>query len=96
MKWKLIPADGPCAALSVSGPFVISHRPERFTVSYRPEEGGRSHHFHVGVYVTLEAAKAGADAYAETPPDLDQCKCHERGVGCEAPPRGRTEKRKKV
>ena len=60
MKWKLIQGDAISATLSVSGDYVISHRPEQFNVSFRPH----GHHVHVGLWTSLRAAKRGAEAHA--------------------------------
>lgn len=62
------------ADLSCAGDFVISHRHEQFTVSYRPT----GHHIHVGTFTTLAAAKRAAEAF--TLPSLAKCKAH----GCTA------------
>jgi hypothetical protein len=48
------------ANLSSSGPYVISHRPEEFTLSYRPE----GEHHNVGTFKDLKLAKAAAERHA--------------------------------
>ncbi len=58
--WEEIPATENCAALSASGDYAISHRPERFIVSYRPP----NKHHHVGMRATLEEAKQLAELHA--------------------------------
>ncbi len=62
-KWKKDPGiPGVQAPISHGGTahdYVISHRPDQHTVSYRPE--GR--HEHVGTFPTEKAAKAAAAAH---------------------------------
>ncbi len=51
--------------------YVISHRPDEHTVSYRPP----GQHHHVGTYKTAREAKAAAEQHAKTgeaPPSTDK------------------------
>lgn len=62
-KWKSDPGmPGIQAPLSFGGDFVISHRPQNFTVSYRPP----GEHHHVGSFGTLRQAKAAARRACQT------------------------------
>lgn len=45
------------APLTFGNGYVISHRPNQFIVSYRPE----GQHIHIGEYETLENAKSAAE-----------------------------------
>jgi hypothetical protein len=60
LKWTFVlGAPGIQADLSYAEHYVISHRPERFNVSYRPP----GEHHHVGCYLTLVEAKRAARAH---------------------------------
>lgn len=61
MKWEEITGDHISAALSVSGPYVISHRPDSYTLSYRP----KGKHEHVGTFGTVAEAKREAQTHSE-------------------------------
>lgn len=58
-EWKEIPPDGPVAPLSCAEDFMISHRTNNFTASWRPK--GR--HVHVGSFTTLDEAKAACEGF---------------------------------
>lgn len=65
LKWKREPGSRIQAPISHGGRahhYVISHRPEEHTVSYRPP----GEHHHVGSYRTERDAKAAADQHAQT------------------------------
>lgn len=57
LAWTEIPRTALVTPLSVSGPYVISHRAEEFTLSHRPP----GVHKHVGTGETLDEAKALAE-----------------------------------
>lgn len=57
--WEEIEGSKDCAPLSCSGHYVISHRFEWHTVSYRPP--GQRHH--VGSYATPELATDAAEEH---------------------------------
>lgn len=57
IEWQFIEGSKKQAALSCWKHYVISHRPECYTVSYRPP----NEHHHVGQYPTLEEAKLQAE-----------------------------------
>lgn len=59
-RWKRNPGSKIQAPLSYKGHYVISHRENEHTVSYRPP----GQHHHVGTYKTEEEAKKAADAHA--------------------------------
>lgn len=57
LKWKFAAGvPGIQADLSYAGDYVISHRREQFTVSFRPP----GQHHHVGTFKTLALAKRAA------------------------------------
>jgi len=65
LKWKREPGSSIQAPISHGGDrhhYVISHRPEDHTVSFRPP----GEHHHVGSYRTERAAKVAAQQHAET------------------------------
>lgn len=77
MKWDLIPATPICAALSCSGDYMISHRPEAFNVLWRPP--GR--HVHLDTFKTLEKAKAVTEAWDKGPKETYAMGLTEYAVG---------------
>ena len=65
LSWKKEPGSAVQAPISHGGSahdYVISHRPDQHTVSYRPP----GQHHHVGSYTTERAAKAAASQHAST------------------------------
>lgn len=56
MNWQNMPESKNSCALSFSGNYVISHRPQCFTCSYHPP----GKHVHVAQCPTLKEAKAAA------------------------------------
>jgi hypothetical protein len=61
VRWKRHPGSAIQAPLSGWGHYVISHRPQNHTVSYRP----RGHHVHVGSFTTETLAKRAAREHAK-------------------------------
>ena len=68
LQWREIPGDRISASLSVFGHYIISHRPNRFNISFNPPEK----HFHVGCETTIEAAKATAQSHLDNQEKLCQ------------------------
>jgi hypothetical protein len=61
LQWREIPERPNVCALSVAADYVISHRPDRYMVSFRPP----GKHEHVGLTDTLVAAQAAAQLHYE-------------------------------
>ena len=57
--WETRPGDAVMAPISYAGPYVISHRPEEHTVSFRIP----GQHAYLGVFTTEEEAKQAAEAH---------------------------------
>ncbi len=62
IKWLSNPGSPIQAPLSYGGDYVISHRTDLFTVSYRPP----GQHVHVAQVKTLKAAKLAAEQHRLT------------------------------
>jgi hypothetical protein len=94
LKWKREPGSRVQAPISHGGKahhYVISHRPEEHTVSYRPP----GQHHHVGSYRSERDAKAAAQAHADTgsaPPSNTRSSIAAWGPG--GPPKGHATKKR--
>lgn len=62
MEWEYIPGSNIQAPLSVSGDYVISHRSQQYTVSYRPPNT----HVHIGTGRFLAEACELAEQHKES------------------------------
>jgi hypothetical protein len=60
MNWQHTPETKKVTALTFSGDYIISHRPECFTVSYRPT----GQHYHVGQFQNVADGQAAAEEHA--------------------------------
>jgi hypothetical protein len=70
LKWRSRRGDEVQAALSYTDDgYVISHRPNNFTLSYRPkipgDRFGSTEHHHVGSFGSLREAKSVARLHAK-------------------------------
>ncbi len=65
--WTERPAELHQTALTYGADFVISHRPNKFTLCYRPGAGTpQGEHFNLGFFTTLEWAKDAAEKHLES------------------------------
>lgn len=62
LKWEHCPGTHNCAPLELAGHYVISHRPGKFTIAYRPP----GQHYIVGTSKTLDGAKYQAEQHYGT------------------------------